>query len=105
MQIAALTVSVETFLHAMEIVSIVVGGLSVAYRIGKTHSAIAAAIKNQNQASERQANEISDLKIEIKKLNDVLTALAVQESRLDMHEKWIDELRHGIGLVVTKRPG
>ena len=105
MQLGDISVSVETFLHTTEIVSIVVGGLSVAYRIGKTHSTIAAAIKNQNQASERQANEISDLKTEIKKLNDVLTALAVQESRLDMHEKWIDELRHGIGLVIPKRTG
>jgi hypothetical protein len=41
--------------------------------------------------------EIADLKTEIKKLGDVLTALAVQENRLDMHEKWIDELRRGVG--------
>jgi hypothetical protein len=93
MQIEGVAVSLEAALHALEIVAIVGGGLGVAYRLGKTHSAISAAIENQNKAAERQASEISELKVEIKKLGDVLTALAVQENRLDMHEKWIDELR------------
>ncbi len=95
MHIEGVAVSLEAALHALEIVAIVSGGLGVAYRLGKTHSAISAAIENQNRAAERQAAEISELKSEIKKLGDVLTALAVQENRLDMHEKWIDELRRG----------
>jgi hypothetical protein len=93
MQVEGLTISLSDVLHIVEIVAILGGGLGVAYRLGKTHSAISAAIENQNKAAERQAAEISELKVEIKKLGDVLTALAVQENRLDMHEKWIDELR------------
>lgn len=92
MQVDGMPISIETILH-LEIVALVGGGFSVAYRLGKTHSAITAAIEKQDAAAARQAAEISELKTEIKKLGDVLTALAVQENRLDMHEKWIDELR------------
>jgi hypothetical protein len=97
MQVDGVPISIETILHVVEIVALVGGGFSVAYRLGKTHSAITAAIEKQDAAAARQAAEISELKTEIKKLGDVLTALAVQENRLDMHEKWIDELRRGGG--------
>jgi hypothetical protein len=102
MQIEGVPVSVETMLHVVEIVALVGGGLSVAYRLGKTHTAIIAAIEKHDAAAERQAVEIADLKTEIKKLGDVLTALAVQENRLDMHEKWIDELRRGLGWHIAR---
>lgn len=97
MQIEGVHLTLGDVLHIAEILAIVCGGFGVAFRLGKTHSAITAAIEKQNAAAERQALEIADLKIEIKKLGDVLTALAVQENRLDMHEKWIDELRRGVG--------
>jgi hypothetical protein len=103
MQIEGVPISIETVLHVVEIVALVGGGFSVAYRLGKTHSAITAAIEKQDAAAERQAVEIADLKTEIKKLGDVLTALAVQENRLDMHEKWIDELRRGLGWRIARR--
>lgn len=92
---------IDTYLHILEILSILVGGLTVAYRIGRTHTAIEASIGRQVETARLHANEIADLKLEIRKLGDVLTALAVQETRLDMHDKWIDELRHGVGLVVA----
>src|SRR5262249_61956288 len=98
MQLGDVTLSVETFLHTIEIVSIVVGGLSVAYRIGKTHSTIAAAIKNQNQATQRQGGENFDLKNEIQKGKEVVTALAVQEKRSHMDRKGVDEIGHGHAL-------
>lgn len=47
--------------------------------------------------------DIVDLKVEIKKLGDVLTKLAVQESRLDRIEEAIKELRHGEGFVFPLR--
>jgi len=84
------------------IVALVGGGFSVAYRLGKTHSAITAAIEKQDAAAQRQALEIAELKSEVKKLGDVLTALAVEENRLDMHEKWIDELRQGVGWRIAR---
>jgi hypothetical protein len=39
----------------------------------------------------------------MKSLGDVLSKIAVQENRLDQHEKLIDELRHGEGLVTDRR--
>jgi hypothetical protein len=36
----------------------------------------------------------------IKQLNAILTQIAVQETRLNMIEKDIDEIRHGKGLVI-----
>jgi hypothetical protein len=102
MQVDGVPISIETVLHMVEIVALVGGGFSVAYRLGKTHSAITAAIEKQDAAALRHTGEIAELKTEIKKLNDVLTALAVQENRLDMHEKWIDELRRGVGWRIAR---
>jgi hypothetical protein len=96
-QIEGMHLALGDVLHIAEILAIVCGGLTVAFKLGRTHQAITAAIEKQDAAAERQAVEIADLKTEIKKLGDVLTALAVQENRLDMHEKWIDELRRGLG--------
>ena len=102
MHIDGVPISIETVLHVVEIVALVGGGFSVAYRLGKTHTAITAAIERQDVAAQRHTSEIAELKTEIKKLNDVLTALAVQENRLDMHEKWIDELRRGLGWRIAR---
>jgi hypothetical protein len=101
MQIDGAAISISDILHGLEIISIVGGGMIVAFRLGRTHAAIEAAITNQNIVAKLQSDEIAELKAEVKKLGDVLTALAVQENRLDMHEKWIDELRHGRGFVMT----
>jgi hypothetical protein len=38
----------------------------------------------------------------MKSFGDVLSKIAVQENRLDQHEKLIDELRHGEGLVTDR---
>jgi K+/H+ antiporter YhaU regulatory subunit KhtT len=101
-QIEGVTVTLGDVLHIVEIVAIVGGGMGVAFRLGRTHQAIQSAITKQEEAAARSAAEISDLKAEIKKLGDVLTALAVQENRLDMHEKWIDELRRSLGWRIAR---
>jgi hypothetical protein len=103
MQIEGVPISIADILHLAELVALVGGGFTLAYKLGKTHTAITAAIEKQDSAAQRHTNEIADLKTEIKKLGDVLTALAVQENRLDMHEKWIDELRRGIGWRPARR--
>jgi len=36
----------------------------------------------------------------VQQLNAILTKIAVQETRLNMIEKDIDEIRHGKGLVI-----
>ena len=54
----------------------------------------------------QQASEISQLKDEVKEVAKVVTALAVQSTRLDtmgsrlaMQEKLIDDLRRGEGFI------
>jgi hypothetical protein len=91
--------SPQNILHILEICAILGGGVGVAFRLGKTTERIETAIIAQAKNAERQGVEMVELRTEIKKLNDVLTTLAVQETRLDMHDKWIDELRRGVGLI------
>lgn len=91
--------SPQNILHILEICVILVGGVGVAFRLGKTIERIETGIVAQGKNAERQGIEMTELRSEIKKLNDVLTTLAVQETRLDMHDKWIDELRRGVGMI------
>ncbi len=79
-------------LSVVQILSILFGGGLVAFRLGRTTATMQTSLAGQNLA-------IDDLKAEIKKLGDVLTKLAVQEQRLNMLDKHIDELRHGEGFV------
>lgn len=58
---------------------------------------IAVSMRSNLQFLQR---EVIELKHEIKKLGDILTALAVQETRLDNIDRQIDDLRHGRGFVV-----
>jgi hypothetical protein len=60
---------------------------------------VEAAITAQSVLTERQSQEISELKTEVKKVGDVITAMAVHNERLNMLQKDIDELRHGRGFV------
>lgn len=50
---------------------------------------------------EQMSVEIGDLKREIGKLADILTSLALQNAAINQINKTIDELRHGIGFIVT----
>lgn len=50
---------------------------------------------------------INNMRDDIKALNEATKELtmvartqALQDQRLALHERWIDELRHGVGLVV-----
>jgi hypothetical protein len=60
---------------------------------------IIIAVSMRNNLSFLQ-REVVDLKLEIKKLGDILTTLAVQETRLDYMDRQIDDLRHGRGRIV-----
>jgi hypothetical protein len=96
--------SLDTVLRVLEILSIIGGGSAVAFGIFRFIFKMEAAIQALNAISQRQSNDIGDLKLEIKKLNDVLTSLAVQAERLNLLQHQIDELRHGRGLVLEDWP-
>lgn len=91
--------ALDTALKVIEVVSILGGGGLVLIRLGKTTGRVEAAMK-------LQAEEIADLKGEVKVVNKLLTDVAVQKQRLDTMDMRIDtldrrydELRHGDGFV------
>jgi len=56
--------------------------------------------------SRQQTEEITEMKDELKKLNEVVTTVAVQkkeienlQSQITTLTKWYDELRHGVGMI------
>jgi hypothetical protein len=96
--------NLDTVLRVFEILSILCGGGGVAFGIFRFILKMEAAIQALNAISQRQSTDIGDLKTEIKKLNDVLTSLAVQAERLNGMQHQIDEIRHGRGLVLEDWP-
>lgn len=95
----------DQLLKIGEIVSILGGGAVVAFKLGRTSSRFESALASQSDILEKQAIEISELKLETKKLGDVLTSIAVQGTRLDRVEGDIRELRHGRGYVIDEIGG
>ena len=93
--------SVDNILKLLEILSIVGGGGLVAFRLGRTSSRFEISIASQNEILRIQSGEITELRKETKKLGDVLTAIAVQGTRMDRVEEDIRELRHGRGFVAN----
>ena len=91
--------SLDNFLRVCEILSILGGGALVAFRLGRTTSRVEASLERQNEILTKQSSEISELKKETKKLGDVLTAIAVQGTRIGRVEEDIRELKHGRGFV------
>lgn len=89
----------DIILKIGEILSILGGGALVAFRLGRTTSRVEASLQAQNQLLESQSAEITELKNETKKLGDVLTQIAVQQTRIERLENDLRELRHGRGFV------
>ncbi len=84
----------QAVLRSLEIFGLIFGAFLFAIRLGRYTQKFEDAIKAQAAANKNHDEEMKELHIELKKLNDVLSTLAVQNIRLDMHDKWIDELRH-----------
>ncbi len=78
-------VSVDAILKVAEIVSIIAGGGTVAYRLGRT-------TERMEQAMLLQRAQITELQEDVKELNKVMTEVALQKQRLDMHSAQIEEL-------------
>ena len=91
--------TVDNALKVMEILSIIGGGALVAFKLGRTTAKVESSLEIQNDILKLQASDISSLKTEMKKLGDVLTAIAVQGNRIDRIEEDIREIRHGRGFV------
>ena len=98
-------ISLSTMLQVLEIVSMLGGGGVVAFKLGRTTSRVEDTLNRQNEILTGQSTQITELKDETKKVNDVLTKIAVQENRLDRIEGDIQDIRHGRGFVGKNSTG
>ena len=92
-----------------QVLSILGGGLMVAYRLGLSTRSVEAAVEVQALISKQNSEAIRDLRVDVSGVrNDVnevrrlMAEVAAQKSAIDRLERWYDELRHGIGLVNGK---
>lgn len=83
---------VDIVLRGLQIVSLVGGGIYVVFKLGR----VTERVENMLAL---QTRELSELKEETKKVSTVLTALALQEQRIDLLDQRYEELRHGEGFV------
>jgi hypothetical protein len=90
-------ISLSTMLQVLEILAILGGGGTVAFKLGKTTTRVEDTLTRQNEILVGQSQEITELKEETKKVNDVLTKIAVQENRLERIEEDIRDMQHGRG--------
>lgn len=78
--------------NLIQIFSIIGAGLTMFFAMKSDLKVLRHNIKHIEQRQEA-FNEA------FRQLGTILTQVAVQDSRLSMMEKWIDELRHGRGLI------
>jgi hypothetical protein len=86
--------SLDSLLKISEIISILAGGGLVAFKLGRTTTRVEATLEMQNSILRKQSDEITELKLETKKLGDVLTQIAVQSVRIGHIEDDLRDLRH-----------
>lgn len=78
--------SLDAWLKVIEIISIIGGGALVVFSGGRV--------------AERVQGSITALQEDVRKLNELVTKVAIQNQRIDMIEKVIDDLRRGEGYVL-----
>lgn len=86
-------VTIEWSLRLAEIAVIIGGTFTLAIKIGR-------AVERFELVGRQQGDEIKELKDDIRILNNLVTQIAVQDTRLNMIDARVEELRHGKGMVV-----
>ena len=81
--------------NLIQIVAMVAGGLAVFLTMRGDIRVLWHDVRRLEQGQEALSEAF-------RQLGQILTQVAVQDSRLQMLEKNIDELRHGAGYVVKK---
>lgn len=85
--------------------SISVGNIVTVAGFLATAGGIMFKIGQQMQKIKDLAGEVGGFREDMKKLGDILSNIAVQNNRLDMHDKLIDELRRGDGYILNRGHG
>lgn len=95
-------IGLDTILHIAEIVSLIGGGGVTLFKLG-------GIAQNVETAIAAQVKEITELKVTVSAIGRLMTDVALQNQRLDTHDKRIDnldrhfdELRHGEGLIAPR---
>ncbi len=68
--------ALDLILKVIEVLGIVVGGVTLFYKLG-------GAVARFEAIGSQQANEIKELKASIEKVSELITSVAVQSTRLD----------------------
>lgn len=79
--------------------AIIGGGLFFLFKLGRATAKLEGALTLQNVILKNQAEDVTELKADVRKLGDVLTTIAVQDNRLDRIENDIREIKHGKGFI------
>lgn len=100
MSVPILADNFDTAIRLVELIVLLGGGGTVIFKLG-------SAVTKFELIGTQQAGEISELKKQVEGLGKIITAMAVEKTRLDGHadrlnrvEKQLDELRHGEGYVL-----
>jgi hypothetical protein len=80
-------------LQISQTLAVVIGGGFGIYRIGRNTQKTESAITRANEVALEQKAEMGELKLEVRKLSDVLTTMAVTTTRVDNLAATITELR------------
>lgn len=81
----AIEIALDTSLKVAEIVSVLVGGGLVAYRLGRATQRMEAIMDNQRE-------NIDKLQTDVTELNRAMVQVALQKERLDRHAQQLDRL-------------
>lgn len=83
----------------LQIIALLGGGALLLFKLGRTTERVEQTLERQNVILQQNADEIVALKEETKKVNLVLTEIALQKQQLEMLDRRYEELRHGEGFV------
>lgn len=103
--------SLDNIFKLLEIVSILGGGGLVAFRLGRASQSVKESTERFETGMAAQAKQIEGVQNEIRTLNKLVTEVAVQnqrldtqDSRLDAHDRLIEDLRRGEGFILPLAP-
>jgi hypothetical protein len=72
----------------LDLLALIAGGVGLIFGLGRKTQLIEQSVTDVRA-------DVGDMKADIRKLNDVVTQIAVQSSRMDMIDKRMDDIVHG----------
>lgn len=92
-----ITAIADLVFKALQIVTLLGGGIYVVFKLGRVTERVENMLATQTK-------ELTALKEETKKVSEVLTQIALQKREIEILNERYEELRHGEGFVYPMRP-